>query len=87
MSDQSMSYEEAALAIGCDHHYVRILVGKGRIRVHHTEEVRPHVLKVFVTKADVDEYIEAHKVRTTVKVRVTREELQLLRANNIIIKE
>jgi len=71
-----MSYKEAAMAIGCDHHYVRMLVSQGRISIHHREEVRPNVLKVFVSKDDVDAYIEAHKVRSTVKLRLTAEEAQ-----------
>lgn len=87
MSEASMSYKEAALAIGCDHHYVRILVGRGTIRVHHTEEVRPHVLKVFVDSYDVYNFIETHKARQTVKVRVTPGELKAIRDLGITVKE
>lgn len=84
---ESMSYKEAALAIGCDHHYVRMLVAKERIRIHHREEVRPNVLKVFVCSDDVAAYIEANKVRRTVRVRVTEEELQLLHEHRLNVKE
>lgn len=70
----SMSYNEAALELGVDHHYVRMLVSRGVIEIHHREEVRPNVLKVFVTTISVMAYKESHKVRSTIKLRVTPEE-------------
>jgi tRNA A22 N-methylase len=74
-----MSYKEAALAIGCDHHYVRMLVSKGTISVHHTEEVRPHVLKVFVSASDVRAHINKTRKRDLVKYRLTLEEKEEVR--------
>lgn len=75
----SMSYNEAALELGVDHHYVRMLVSRGVIEIHHREEVRPNVLKVFVSKRSVMAYKESHKVRSTVKFRVTQEEQDVIK--------
>ena len=75
MSSNTYSYKEAALKIGCTHHYVRMLTSRGRLEISHRDEVRPNVLKVYLTAESVEAYMESSKKRYTVKVRVTKEEL------------
>jgi hypothetical protein len=66
--------KEAAMRIGCDHHYVRALIAQHRVDVDHTEPINKSVSKVFVTKDSVKRYVEDHRVRTTMKIRVTEQE-------------
>lgn len=78
-----ISIKDAAIRIGCDHHYVRNLVKQRRLIVDHTEPINSGVAKVFLTKDSVKEYMESRRVRETMKIRVTDDErravLRLLR--------
>lgn len=69
-----VSYEEAALMMGCDHHYVRMLTSRGTFRIVDRIEVRRNVFKVYIRRDDVEQYIEDHRYRVTKKVRLTPEE-------------
>jgi len=71
--------KEAALRMGCDHHYVRSLIKQGRIAVHHTEPINSKVDKVFVSKDDVKYYIEEHRQRRTWKFRCTDDEYRAIK--------
>lgn len=68
------SYAEAALVLGCDHHWVRMKTHRGDFRIVRREEVRPNVLKVYISADDVDRYREARRVRVTRRVRLTKDE-------------
>ena len=77
--NNSVSYKEAADMIGCTHNYVRMLVSKGRIAISHTETTTTNVEKTFVSKTDVELYIEMHRERHTVKFVLTDNEEQAVR--------
>lgn len=66
-----LSYKEAALMIGCTHHYVRMLANKGTIEIVTREEVRPNVLKVFVSRSSVEAYMERRRRRVSYRYRLT----------------
>jgi hypothetical protein len=70
----SISIKDAALRIGCDHHYVRALIKQHVLEVDHTEPMSSGVEKVFITKLSVKMYMERRRVRTTIKLRVTSDE-------------
>jgi len=72
--NDAVSYKEAALMIGCTHHYVRMLTSRGALEISHREEVRPNVLKVFLTRRSIEFYKETRRKRYTKKIRVTKEE-------------
>jgi len=74
-----ISYEEAALLIGCDHHYVRMLTSRGRFTIVDREEVRPNVLKVYIDRSEVERYIEQRRHRETIKIRVTSDEEEVVK--------
>lgn len=69
-----ISIKEASSKIGCDHHFVRSLVKRGRLTVDHTEPINAGVSKVYLTKQSVKAYMESRRVRRTVKLRLTVEE-------------
>jgi ribosomal protein S9 len=69
-----MSYEEAALVLGCDHHWVRMLTSKGKFTIVDRVEVKPNVLKVYINGDEVEAYREAHRARHTVKLCLTEDE-------------
>lgn len=69
-----ISIKDAAMRIGCDHHYVRSLVKQGRLRVDHTEPINSGVEKVFLDKTSVKQYMESRRERSVLKIRVTRGE-------------
>lgn len=75
----SISIQEAALRIGCDHHYVRALIARKVIEVDHLEPVNKSVNKVFVTKLSVKQYMESRRERFTYHIRVTHEEQDAVR--------
>jgi hypothetical protein len=60
--------------IGCDHHWVRMMTGRGRFEIVDRVEVRPNVLKVFIDRAQVEAYIETRRNRKIGKVQLTEEE-------------
>ncbi len=68
------SYAEAALVLGCDHHWVRMKTNRGDFKIVERREVRPNVLKVFISADDVDAYKESRRVRATRRVRLTEDE-------------
>lgn len=68
------TYKEAAMMIGCDHHYVRALVKQDRIRVVATEMVNDGVERKLLSRYDVESYVDAHRVRKTYRLRMTDEE-------------
>lgn len=71
---ETLSYKEAALSIGCTHHYVRMLVAKNKLQIAERIEVRPNVLKVFLTKESIEAYKESRRRRYTKKFKLTIEE-------------
>lgn len=73
---EGMTYEEAALFLGYDHHYVRQLTSRGVLEIDHLEEVRPHVNKVYLTTKSVETYHRLHAVRLTARVKLTKEQWQ-----------
>jgi len=79
-----ISIKEASLRIGCDHHFVRALVKRGRLVVDHTEPINAGVNKVYLTKESVKAYMESRRVRRTVKLRLTAEEEDAVR---VLLKE
>jgi len=66
-----ISIKDAAMRIGCDHHYVRQLVKQGRLQVDHTEPINSGVEKVFLSKLSVKQYMEERRERTSWRIRVT----------------
>lgn len=74
MSKRTYSYADAALVLGCDHHWVRMKTSRGDFRIVERIEVRPNVLKVFISADDVDSYKEQRRVRKTRRVRLTDDE-------------
>ena len=75
-----ISIKEAAMRIGCDHHYVRNLMKQKRLEIHHTEPVNSGVSKVFLTKKSVKLYMEDRRQRYAIKIRVTQHEGRQVRS-------
>jgi tRNA A22 N-methylase len=76
-----VSYEEAAAILGCDHHYVRMLVSKGTLNIAERIEVRPNVLKVYLDQRQVEAY---NITRTTKRHVIKVDALKWARIQDIL---
>jgi len=74
-----ISYNDAAMILGTTHNYIRMLVASKRFHVVARIWVRKNVPKVYIDRLEVEEYNEAHKAKTTHRVKMTEGEWKKFR--------
>jgi hypothetical protein len=76
-----MTYKEAELYLGLNHHYIRTLVRKGVIRVVGSEEAMPNVPRILLSVEDVEAFKESRRLKHVVMLAVDDDGYEFIKKN------